>query len=139
MKKLRLIFIFLFACCVMPEAYAQKVAVKSNLLYAATATFNLGVEFGLARKWTLDVPVNLNPWKFNDGMRLRHWGVQPEVRNRIPSLNFHGNSMMECGYGIGVYSLKSVTGFVNDSDVRLSVYMLITLILTLVIFLTGLS
>ena len=78
MKKLRLIFIFLFACCVMPEAYAQKVAVKSNLLYDATATFNLGVEFGLARKWTLDV--NLNPWKFNDGMRLRHWGVQPEVR-----------------------------------------------------------
>ena len=49
MKKLRLIFIFLFACCVMPEAYAQKVAVKSNLLYDATATFNLGVEFGLAR------------------------------------------------------------------------------------------
>lgn len=80
MKKLRLIFIFLFACCVMPEAYAQKVAVKSNLLYDATATFNLGVEFGLARKWTLDVPVNLNPWKFNDGTRLRHWGVQPEVR-----------------------------------------------------------
>ena len=47
--------------------------------------------------------------------------------------------MMECGYGIGVYSLKSVTSFVNDSDVRLSVYMLITQILTLVIFLTGLS
>ena len=47
--------------------------------------------------------------------------------------------MMERGYGIGVYSLKSVTGFVNDSDVRLSVYMLITQILTLVIFLTGLS
>ena len=46
MKKLRLIFIFLFACCVMPEAYAQKVAVKSNLLYAATATFNLGVDSG---------------------------------------------------------------------------------------------
>ena len=70
MKKLRLIFIFLFACCVMPEAYAQKVAVKSNLLYDATATFNLGVEFGLARKWTLDVPVNLNPWKFNEAKSL---------------------------------------------------------------------
>lgn len=59
---------------------AQKVAVKSNLLYDATATFNLGVELGLARKWTLDVPVNVNPWKFSDGMRLRHWGIQPEVR-----------------------------------------------------------
>ena len=80
MKKLRLIFIFLLACCAISEMQAQKVAVKSNLLYDATATFNLGVELGLARKWTLDVPVNVNPWKFSDGMRLRHWGIQPEVR-----------------------------------------------------------
>lgn len=59
---------------------AQTIAVKSNLLYDATATMNLGVEIALARKWTLDVPFNVNPWKFNDGARLRHWGVQPELR-----------------------------------------------------------
>ena len=42
MKKLRLIFIFLLACCAIPEVHAQKVAVKTNLLYDATTTFNLG-------------------------------------------------------------------------------------------------
>ena len=54
---------------------AQKVALKSNLLYDATTTMNLGLEFGLARKWTLDVPVNYNPWKPDNGRRLRHWGI----------------------------------------------------------------
>ena len=34
--------------------YGQKFAVKSNLLYDATATINLGVEVGLAKKWSLD-------------------------------------------------------------------------------------
>mgnify|MGYP001168543420 CR=1 FL=1 len=32
--------------------YGQKFAVKSNLLYDATATINLGVEVGLAKKWS---------------------------------------------------------------------------------------
>lgn len=61
-------------------AGAQRIAVKTNLLYDATTTMNLGLEVGLARKWTLDVPFNYNPWNFNDGTRLKHWGVQPEVR-----------------------------------------------------------
>ena len=33
--------------------YAQTVAIKTNLLYDATTTLNLGAEFGLAHKWTL--------------------------------------------------------------------------------------
>ena len=36
-------------------AVAQKVALKTNLLYDATSTMNLGFEFGLSPKWTLDV------------------------------------------------------------------------------------
>lgn len=80
MKKIQLILIVLLACSVLPKVQAQKIGIKSNLLYDATTTFNLGVEFGLARKWTLDIPVNYNPWKFSDGARLRHWGIQPEIR-----------------------------------------------------------
>ena len=80
MKRLPLLLIAFLAWCFVPGAQAQKAAVKSNLLYDATATVNLGLEFRLDRKWTLDVPANLNPWKFNDGTRLRHWGVQPEAR-----------------------------------------------------------
>ncbi|MCD7901078.1 MAG: DUF3575 domain-containing protein [Bacteroides sp.] len=79
MKKITLLTLFMLGF-VLSEVQAQKVALKSNLLYDATTTLNLGMEFALARKWTLDVPVNFNPWKFNDGTRLRHWGVQPEVR-----------------------------------------------------------
>ncbi len=65
--------------------YASKMvlpdmAIKSNLLYAATTTLNLGIEIGLAEKWTLDISANFNPWKFSDNVRLRHWMVQPEVR-----------------------------------------------------------
>lgn len=47
-------------------SHAQKWAVKSNLLYDATATINLGVEAALGRRVTLDVSGNYNPWKFGD-------------------------------------------------------------------------
>lgn len=80
MKKTILLLALGLATCFVTEVRAQKVAVKSNLLYDATTTINLGMEFGLSRHWTLDVPFNLNPWKFDDGTRLRHWGVQPEAR-----------------------------------------------------------
>ena len=45
---------------------AQDMAVKTNLLYDATTTFNLGAEFRLAPKWTLDLSANYNPFTFSD-------------------------------------------------------------------------
>ena len=39
--------------------YGQKFAVKSNLLYDATATINLGVEVGLAKKWRWIYPATI--------------------------------------------------------------------------------
>ena len=86
MKKVAILILFMLGCAIS-EGYAQKVALKSNLLYDATTTMNLGLEIGLVRKWTLDIPVNYNPWKLSDGKRLRHWGIQPEVRYpyRYPS------------------------------------------------------
>ncbi|MDL2319842.1 DUF3575 domain-containing protein [Alistipes sp. OttesenSCG-928-B03] len=61
--------------------YKPRIGVKTNLLYLATTTLNLGVEFGLARKWTLDITAGVNPWDLNDDKGgIRHWLVQPEVR-----------------------------------------------------------
>ncbi len=60
--------------------YAQHVGVKSNLLYDSTSSMNLGVEFALAPKWTLDVSGNLNPWTFSENRKMKHWMVQPELR-----------------------------------------------------------
>jgi outer membrane protein OmpA-like peptidoglycan-associated protein len=51
------------------------------VLYDATGTINLGAEFRLSDRWTLDVPVNYNPWALGDGRRkLKHAMVQPELR-----------------------------------------------------------
>lgn len=59
---------------------AQDWAVKTNIVYDATATANLGVEIGLAPKWTLDFSGNLNAWSKNDKTKWKHWLLQPEAR-----------------------------------------------------------
>lgn len=59
---------------------AQNVAVKTNLLYDATATVNLGAEIGLSPKWTLDLSANYNGWTFNENRKWKHWLAQPEAR-----------------------------------------------------------
>ena len=59
---------------------AQEFALKTNALYWATTTPNLGFEVGLAPKWTLDVSMGYNPWTFSDNKKWKHWLVQPEAR-----------------------------------------------------------
>ena len=87
--------------CAISEGYAQKVALKSNLLYDATTTMNLGLEIGLARKWTLDIPVNYNPWKLSDGKRQSD--LQPQIHGRssvIQQIAFQRNLLgMTLGNG----------------------------------------
>lgn len=61
------------------SANAQKVGVKTNLLYDATATLNGGIEVGLAPKWSLDISGNFRPWVIKDEY-WKHWLVQPEAR-----------------------------------------------------------
>lgn len=80
MKKLLLILSICGVCCLTETAQAQKWAVKTNLLYDAATSMNLGVEFALAEKWTFDLSGNWNPWTFSNNMKWRHWLVQPEAR-----------------------------------------------------------
>ena len=74
------------------NANAQKVAVKSNILYWATTTPNLGVEVALADRWTLEVEGGYNPWTLNSAKNLKakHWLVSPEVRYWFCE-SFHGH------------------------------------------------
>ena len=62
------------------QTYLPKIAIKTNALYWATSTPNLGLEIGLAKKLTLDISGNYNPWKFSDNKQFKHWLVQPELR-----------------------------------------------------------
>ncbi|WP_018339334.1 DUF3575 domain-containing protein [Butyricimonas synergistica] len=61
-------------------AKCQKMAVKSNLLYDATATINAGIEFRLAPRWTFDLSSNYNGWTISGDHKWKHWMLQPEAR-----------------------------------------------------------
>jgi len=78
--KLKLYIPILFGLIFSFGAKAQNVAVKTNLLYDATATINAGVEVGLAPKWTLDVSGNFNSWSTSNEKKWKHWMLQPEAR-----------------------------------------------------------
>lgn len=63
------------------NAHSQQVGTKANMLWWATTTPNLGVEVAIGKKLTISADGNYNAWTFfSDGMSLRHWLVQPEVR-----------------------------------------------------------
>lgn len=56
------------------------IAVKTNVIYDALATFNLGTEVKLSNYLTLDVSFNYNPWTFSENRKFKHFLVQPELR-----------------------------------------------------------
>ena len=60
-------------------ATAQHVAIKSNLLYDALLTPDLGVEVKVAPQWTVELTGNLNLWTVNE-RRWKQWSLQPEAR-----------------------------------------------------------
>lgn len=60
--------------------WAQDVAVKTNLFADAFLSPNLGMEIGLAPKWSLDVSGQFNVWTLSHDRRWKHWLVQPEAR-----------------------------------------------------------
>ena len=108
--KMRTIKHFLAACFLLvfatgihaqeqgTKTYLPKFAIKTNALYWATSTPNLGFEVALAKKLTLDVSGNYNPWKFSKDRQIKH----------------------------GWYNPNSVTGFANVSTVAFSACTAIT-------------
>lgn len=74
------LLLLLAAVGVMHTVRAQDVAVKSNVLYWAVTTPNLGMEFALSQKYTLELAVAYNPWTFKDDKKMRFWLAQPELK-----------------------------------------------------------
>ena len=87
-------WILLFGICLIcRNGYSQHLGIKNNLLYDATTTINLGVEWALSDKLTIDVSGNFNLWAFpqrrvtssgtvvaqHDAI-IKHWMLQPELR-----------------------------------------------------------
>ena len=79
----RKIFILIVAAMSMFAAQrtqAQDVGLKTNLVADGLLSPNLGVEIGLAPKWTLDLTGEFNGWTLSHERRWKHWLVMPEAR-----------------------------------------------------------
>ena len=85
MKEIRNIVIFFvtFLACVNAERVgAQSFALRTNLLYDATLSPNLGAEVRLDSLWSLGINVGLNAWDIDKqtNKKWRHVLVSPNVR-----------------------------------------------------------
>ncbi len=78
----RIIIFTLILLASQLTSLAQNVAIKTNTLYWATTTPNVGVEASVSKKSTVQLFYGLNPWKQSGGNQssLRHWLLMPEYR-----------------------------------------------------------
>lgn len=79
-RKSLLLLVLLVTCVATAQG---QVALKTNLLYDATTTPNLGLEIGLGKKHSVQVFYGLNPWTFSSDKgdrKAKHWLVMPEYR-----------------------------------------------------------
>ena len=83
MKKY-LIFVLLLVVAFPGVMKAQRAGLKTNALYWATATPNLGVEFRLADRITFNIEGGYNPFTLDDSKevnkKIKHFLVSPEIR-----------------------------------------------------------
>lgn len=81
MKRFLLLSVSLLFLCGI-SLNAQRFAVKTNALYLATATPNVGLEVALGERWTFEAEGGYNPWIFDKekNMKAKHWLVSPEFR-----------------------------------------------------------
>lgn len=82
-RKIFLLIVAAVAGIATFKSHAQ-LAVKTNLLYDATTTPNIGVEYGFNTRHSLNLVYGLNPWSFSSethGKRYaKHWVLMPEYR-----------------------------------------------------------
>jgi len=90
---------------------AQDWAVKTNLLSDGLMSPNLGVEIGLAPRWTLDVAGQFNAWTLSHDRRWKHWAVQPEARYWFCD-RFAGHFVGFEAHG-GQYNIGGIDGLFN--------------------------
>lgn len=121
--KLRLYILILMALTFAVKGKAQEVVIKTNVLYDATATVNLGVELGLTQKLSLDLSGNLNVWNMSGDRKWKHWMVQPEARywfcdrfiGHFVGLHLHGGQYNIGGLDNGLKFLGTDFSKLSDS------------------------
>ena len=63
--------------------YTQDFALKTNGLYWATTTLNMGVEKAISNQVTLEADVAYNPWTFREDKKMHLLLVLPRKCSRV--------------------------------------------------------
>lgn len=80
MRRILIIFFLLLFSGI--SVNAQRIGVKTNALYLATSTPNIGLEYAFADRFSLELEGGYNPWTLDGdrNMKAKHFLVSPEVR-----------------------------------------------------------
>lgn len=95
----RLVLVALLFVCT--GVCGQNIQIKTNLLYDAAATINVGAECSVGEHWSVDLSGNYNGWELGGGKKWKHWLLQPEARYWFASsfkghyigMHLHGGQM----------------------------------------------
>lgn len=97
-----------------PDSVRHHTEIRTNLLYLATATPNLSIDFGFARHWSLSLTAGYNPWKYPKRHRDDDKTVNPKTLHWLvmPELKLWFREHLEGGYlGLhGIYAQYNVGG-----------------------------
>lgn len=102
--------------CILTVALCAdgQLAVKTNLLYDAMTTPNLGAELRVGKQSTFNLVYGYNPWSFSSNShgkrQVKHWQLMPEYR--------HWFCVPYSGHFFGVHAFG---GEMNASNVSLPV------------------
>ncbi len=110
-RKIILLVLITASAGIFGQAEAQTFALKTNLVSDAVLSPNLGIEAGLAPKWTLDISGQFNGWTLSHSRRWKHWAVQPEARYWFCD-RFAGHFVGVHLHG-GQYNIGGIDGRVN--------------------------
>ncbi|MDR1344270.1 MAG: DUF3575 domain-containing protein [Tannerellaceae bacterium] len=71
---------FLFFIFTALSVYSQQIAIKSNIIYDATGTVNIGGEYAVNKTFSVSLSANYNGWVLKEPYAWKHYLVQPELR-----------------------------------------------------------
>lgn len=100
--------------------HGQHVSLKSNLLYDAMTTPNLGLECSVGRDRSVNLVYGINAWKFGGGDNFaKHWVLMPEYRWWLCSVyngHFFGVHAMAGEFGAQRAHLPVPGGFFGGDN-----------------------
>ena len=78
-----IITVSLLLSLIIPRSSAQTLALRTNLLYDATLSPNLGVEVRLDSTWSAGINVGFNAWDIDKSKnkKWRHILIAPNIRH----------------------------------------------------------